>query len=290
MDGRVVVGVDGSSQSLAAVDWAVNEVRARPRRLHLLYACGWSLVDLSFGSNGLRLPAAASTPEGVYLLAEKILAEAAGRVGINVPVSTEISTDVPGRALLTASRTAELVVLGSKGVGGFAGLLVGSVAAQVTSHGRCPVVVVRDTPAANGPVVVGVDGSPASQRALEFGYAYAAAHHRDLCALHAWMWPEPVGPSHMIPLTYDRDLYRAAAGKLLARAVSCVPVDAAEVHLEQRAVVGPAATALIEASAGASLTVVGSRGHGGFAGLLLGSVSHQVLHHAAGPVAVVHAV
>jgi nucleotide-binding universal stress UspA family protein len=289
MDGRVVVGVDGSSQSLEAVDWAVAEVRARPRRLHLLYACGWSLVDMSFGGNGLRLSRPVDTPEGVYLMAEKILAEAAGRVDINVPVSTEISTDLPGRALLTASRTAELVVLGSKGIGGFAGLLVGSVAAQVTSHGRCPVVVVRDPATPSGPVVVGVDGSPASQRALEFGYAFAAAHHRDLCAVHAWTWPEPVGPGPVVPLTYDRDPFRSAGEKVLVRALACLPLDRTEVSVERRLVAGPAAPALIEASAGASLTVVGSRGHGGFAGLLLGSVSHQVLHHCAGPVAVVHA-
>lgn len=266
MDGRVVVGVDGSSQSLAAVDWAVAEVRARPRRLHLLYACGWSLVDLSFGGNGLRLQPPTTTPEWVDLLAEKILAEAAGRVDINVPVTTEVSTDLPGRALLTASQTAGLVVLGSKGVGGFAGLLVGSVASQVTSHGRCPVVVVRDAAVPDGPVVVGVDGSPTSQRALEFAHAFAAAHHRDLCVLHARPSTGPTGPT----------------------GPDALPTGTAEVRVERRLVTGRAAPALIEASAGASLTVVGSRGHGGFTGLLLGSVGHQVLHHAAGPVAVVH--
>jgi nucleotide-binding universal stress UspA family protein len=289
MEARVVVGVDGSARSLEAVDWAVADLRARPRRLHLLYACGWSLVDLPLGGTGLRLPTTPSTPEGVYLVAEKILAEAAGRVGINVPVTTEISTDLPGRALLTASRTADLVVVGAQGAGGFAGLLLGSVAAQVTAHGRCPVVAVRAAPVPDGPVVVGVDGSPASQRALELAHRYAAAHRRTLWAVHAWRLPEWAGPGATVPLVYDQDLLRSAEQRVLDRAVDALPTDVAGVEVDRRPVVGPAASALIEASAQASLTVVGSRGHGGFAGLLLGSVSHQVLHHAAGPVAVVHA-
>ena len=146
MDTRVVVGVDGSSQSLEALDWAVADLRVRPRRLHLLYACGWSFVDLPLSGDGLRLPTTAHRPEGVYLVAEKILAEAAGRVDIDIPVTTEISTDLPGRALLTASCTAGLVVVGTHGSGGFAGLLLGSVASQVTAHGQCSVVVVRAAP------------------------------------------------------------------------------------------------------------------------------------------------
>jgi nucleotide-binding universal stress UspA family protein len=268
MEGHVVVGVDGSKESLAAIDWAVADVRVRPRRLHLLHACGWSLVTLPLRGDGLHLPPEIRAPEGAYLVAQKLLGEAAGRVDINVPVTTEISTDVPGRALLTASRTAGLVVVGAHGTGGFAGLLLGSVASQVTAHGRCPVVVVRPAPVAEGPVLVGVDGSPVSRRAMEFAHAYAAAHHRVLVALHASHGPEPAADPDALLARLPRD--------------PVVPVD-------RRLVRDRAAPALIEASAGASLTVVGSRGRGGFTGLLLGSVSHQVLHHAAGPVAVVHA-
>jgi nucleotide-binding universal stress UspA family protein len=288
MDGRIVVGIDGSKESLAAVDWAVDDLRVRPRRLHLLHACGWSLVEAGLRGDGLHLSPEIRTPEGAFLVAEKLLSEAAGHVTINVPTTTEISTDVPARALLTASRTAELVVVGAKGTGGFAGLLLGSAAAQVTAHGRCPVVVVRPAPVADGPVVVGVDGSPASQRALEFAHAYAAAHRRALVAVHTWRWPDPTGPGDPVPVVYDRDLLRASEATVLANAVAGLPADPA-VPVEQRLIPGRAARALIRASSGASLTVVGSRGLGGFTGLLLGSVSHQVLHHAAGPVAVVHA-
>ncbi|GAA0950232.1 universal stress protein [Virgisporangium aurantiacum] len=288
MDGRVVVGIDGSKESLTAIDWAVADLRVRPRRLHLLHACGWSFVGLPLRGDGLHLSVEVRTPEGAYLVAEKLLAEAVGRVDINVPVTTEISTDVPGRALLTASRTAGLVVVGAQGTGSFAGLLLGSVASQVTAHGRCPVVVVRPVPVADGPVVVGVDGSPASQRALAFAHDYAAAHNRVLVALHAWRWPVPAGPGEPVPLVYDRDLLRSAEERVLGAAIAALPPDP-PVPVEPRLVAGRASPALIEASAGASLTVVGSRGRGGFTGLLLGSVSHQVLHHAVGPVAVVHA-
>lgn len=290
MTGRVVVGVDGSSNSLAALDWAAADARVRARRLHLLYACGWPLVDLPLAGDGLRLSTATRTPEGVYLVAEKILAEAAGRVDYAVPVTTEISTDLPGRALITASRTALLVVVGTHGSGGFAELLLGSVAAQVSAYARCPVVVVRTTPAGDGPVVVGVDGSPASLRALRFGYDYAEAHGRALCALHAWRRPPSAGAGDAEPPAYDRDLLRSAQERMLADALAVLPAQTPDVRVERRLVVGRAAPALIEASAGALLTVVGARGRGGFAGLRLGSVSHQVLHHAAGPVAIVHAV
>ena len=108
MGGRLVVGIDGSVASRYALEWAVAEVHLRPRRLHLLHACGWPLVDLPLGPDAYRLPASARTREDVYALAEKMLADAASRVDPAIPVTTEISSDLPGRALLAASGTPSL--------------------------------------------------------------------------------------------------------------------------------------------------------------------------------------
>lgn len=287
MDGRVVVGIDGTVASRRALDWAIAEVRARPRPLHLLYACGWALLELPMGPDGYRLPMGSGGD--VHAMAEKILAEAAGVVGPATGVSTEISTDLPGRALLTASRTASTVVVGSRGAGGFGGLLLGSVAEQVAAHGRCPVVVVRPAPDPGGPVVVGVDGSPASRAALRYAAGQAVARDVVLRAVHVWRWPVPAGPGDMLPPVYDPAVLAAEEQRVLAEAVAGLAVDMPDLRVERRLVRGRAAPALLAAAGDAALTVVGSRGHGGFTGLLLGSVSHQLLHHAAGPVAVVHA-
>jgi nucleotide-binding universal stress UspA family protein len=289
MDGRVVVGIDGSAPCRYALDWAVQEVRVRPRPLHLLHACGWPLLDLPLGPDSYRLPASARTHDDVYAVAEKMLADAVAVVDPAIPVTTEISSDLPGRALLTVSRTASTVVVGGRGTGGFAGLLLGSVAEQVATHGRCPVVVVRPAPAPDGPVMVAVDGSKAGQSALRYAFEQAVARHLPLRAVHAWRWPVAAGPGEQVPLVYDRAALEREEERVLDESLAglcgCFP----EVVVQRRLVRGRTAPALIAASADASLTVVGSRGHGGFTGLLLGSVSHQMLHHAAGPVAVIHA-
>jgi nucleotide-binding universal stress UspA family protein len=289
MHGRVVVGVDGSVTGRYALDWATEEVRVRPRPLHLLHACGWPLLDVPLGPSVYRLPASARARDDVYAVAEKILAEAASRVDPAIPVTSEISSDLPARALLTASHTATAVVVGSRGTGGFAGLLLGSVAEQVAAHGRCPVVVVRPAPSPRGPVVVGVDGSPASRAALRYAAGQAAARGAVLRAVHAWRWPVSTRPGEQVPLVYDREALAGEEERLLADELAGLAEEFPGLVVERRLVRDRAAPALLEAAADAALTVVGSRGHGGFTGLLLGSVSNQVLHHAAGPVVVVHA-
>jgi len=287
--GRTVVGVDGSVAARYALEWAAADVHLRPRRLHLLHACGWPLVDLPLGPDAYRLPASARTREDVYALAEKMLADAASLVDPEIPVTTEISSDLPGRALLAASETADTVVVGSRGTGGFAGLLLGSVAEQVASHGRCPVVVVRPAPAPHGPVVVGIDGSPASLAALRYAADQAVARGTLLRAVHAWRWPVSAGPGDQVPVDHDRAVPAVDEERVLVEALAGLGAEFPDLTVERRLIHGRAAPALLSAGSDAALTVVGSHGRGGFTGLLVGSVSHQVLHHAAGPVAVVHA-
>jgi nucleotide-binding universal stress UspA family protein len=136
---------------------------------------------------------------------------------------------------------------------------------------------------------VGVDGSSASQAALRYAAGQAAARGTMLRAVHAWRWPVSTGPGDQVPLVYDPEVLAGEDERVLAEAPAGLTGEFPDLPVERRLIRERAAPALLAASSDAALTVVGSRGRGGFTGLLLGSVSHQVLHHAAGPVAVVHA-
>ncbi|MDQ7906272.1 universal stress protein [Phytohabitans sp. ZYX-F-186] len=273
----VVVGVDGSEASLAAVDLAVRTAAERHRPLRVLHVFAWSSLDLP-PEAGLRADA--------ERLADRAAAYAHG-LDPRVTVTSEAVPGTPAEILVQHSREAAVVVLGHRGRGGFASLLVGSVAAQVTAHAASPVVVARGTPRGEGPVVVGVDGSPTSAAAIRFAVEEAAWRKTNVVAVHAWAVPMSTGPADMLPLLYDPDRLAAEQERVLAESVAGLGDDHPDVHLERQLVEDNTAAALIEHSKRAQLVVVGSRGHGGFTGLLLGSVSHALLHHAECPVAVV---
>ncbi|WP_432120125.1 universal stress protein [Streptomyces sp. bgisy032] len=288
MAGRVVVGVDGSASGLAAVEVAAHEARLRGAELRVVHAFLWPAMHPPPGSSPLGPPAG-----GVRSAVERLVAEAVGRAGSAEPEVTVSTAVVPGEPLTVLevqSRAAELVVVGSRGTGGFTGLLVGSTAVHLAAHGRCPVLVAREEPRADGPVVVGVDGSPAGERAVDFAFAEAALHGTGLVAVHA-------RTARNTPMPAARDVsVRSADGpaglaqgeeRLLSEVLAGHRERHPDVTVRQQVVHGGAREALIEASRSARLTVVGARGRGGIAGLLLGSVSQALLHHAHGPVAVV---
>jgi nucleotide-binding universal stress UspA family protein len=201
-------------------------------------------------------------------------------------VATRLCSGKPSVELLLLAADADQVVVGSRGHGGFATLLLGSTAAQVAAHAPCPVVVVRDGAAADGPVVVGVDGSDPGDAALAYGFSFAARHGLPLRAVHAYPNYALLPAYPMPPLDMDR--LREGAEWVLGRALDQWSAKHPEVPVEQVVVDGTVAHCLVEASKGASLLVAGSRGHGGFAGMLLGSVSQAVIRHAHCPVAVTH--
>jgi nucleotide-binding universal stress UspA family protein len=183
--------------------------------------------------------------------------------------------------------------VGTRGLGGFAGLLAGSVSTQVAAHAHCPVIVVRTDatsgPGPEAPVVVGLDGSPLSTRALQFALDLAAATHAPLVAIYAWRGL-PTG--NLGPTTvwhYDPDEAEEEARRLLAEQLAGCAERYPQVRIEHRTVLSfnPGET-LIDASRTAGLVVVGSRGRGGFTGLLLGSTSQTLVHHAHCSVAVIH--
>ncbi|MEV0330230.1 universal stress protein [Micromonospora echinospora] len=281
----VVVGVDGSTSARDAVRVAVREAAARNRSLRVVHAFVWPLLGVPLG------PSPDGPPEGgLRNQAARIVTEAvagAGKVDPEVPVSGVVVDGAPTAVLLAESRDAALVVLGSRGLGGFAGLLIGSSAVQVSAHATGPVLVVRGEPRADGPVVVGVDGSELSDLAVGFAVEEAARRGTELVAVHAWLHPAPLGPGDVLPLVYDLDALAAEEERVLAQAVAGWAERYPDVPIRRRLVRGAPARALVEESESAQLVVVGARGRGGLAGLLLGSVSHAVLHHGRCPVAVV---
>ncbi|WP_405110721.1 universal stress protein [Micromonospora sp. NBC_01405] len=281
----VVVAVDGSASALDAVRVASREATARNRPLRVVHALSWPLIGAALGA------LAGSPPEaGPRNHAQEIVAEAvaeAKKVSAEVDVVGEIVDGSPTPVLLRESRDAALLVLGSRGLGGFAELLVGSSAVQVSARADCPVLVVRGEARADGPVVVGVDGLALSTEAIGFAFEEAALRNTDLVAVHSWLYPTPVGSGEVLPPAYDVDALVEEEERALAEAVAGWSERYPQVRVRRRLVQGAAARMLVEESASAQLTVVGAHGRGAWGGLFLGSVSHAVLHHARSPLAIV---
>ncbi|WP_225321013.1 universal stress protein [Streptomyces luteolifulvus] len=286
--GLVVVGVDGSASSLAAVEAAAREARVRGAGLRVVHAFLWPAMHVPLGPSPLGPPEG-----GMRNMVERLVAEAVERARETAPevdVSHAVVTGEPLTVLEAQSRAAELVVVGSRGMGGFVGLLVGSTAVHLAAHGRCPVLVVREQTTADGPIVLGVDGSDVGERAVEFAFAEAALRKAPLVALHTWTtWsatmPAPQDASE--PYMNPPGALAGEEERLLSEALAGHRERYPDVAVEHQVVHGRTREALIEASRSAQLVVVGARGRGGFAGLLLGSVSQALLHHAHCPVAVV---
>lgn len=291
MPGPVVVGVDGSPAALTAVDAAAHEAVLRNAELHVAHAFVWPALHAPRGTSPLG-PPAGGMREGV----ERMLAEAVARARSAAP-GVEVSHGVIAGEAVTAleaeSRTAQLLVVGHRGTSGFSRLLLGSTAVHVAAHASCPVMVVRGQSEPAGPVVVAVDGSPRGEPAVAFAFAETSLRGAELVALHAWTtWtdqaaPAPGRPLEVVDLIGDVRELEGTEERLLAEALAGQRERHPDVRVRARLVRGRTRPTLIEASAGAQLIVVGARGRGGFAGLLLGSVSQAVLHHAQCPVTVV---
>ncbi|MEU4681495.1 universal stress protein [Micromonospora sp. NPDC023737] len=281
----VVVGVDGSDAALDAVRVAAREAEHRHRPLRVVHAFSWPLTVADLGP----APFAAETA-GLRDEAEKFVAQAvaeAGKVTPDVSVTGAVVDGAATRVLLDESRDAALVVLGHRGLGGFAGLLIGSVTVQVSARAQCPVLVVRGEPRADGPVVVGVDGSELSTEAVGFAFEEAARRGTSLVAVHAWLDPVVLFPGTVAPSTDELAAYAEDEQRVLAESVAGHGERYPEVSVRQALVHGSPAQALVEQSRDAQLVVVGAHGRGALGGLLLGSVSHAVLHHTHSPVAIV---
>ncbi|WP_020524741.1 universal stress protein [Catelliglobosispora koreensis] len=264
MDSRqIVVGIDGSESSWQALMWAAHA--AAVRRV--------PLITLHAGS--------AETAHGLWRQADAFVKERFADARC-VP---ELAETTAAQALIAASDHAALIVVGRRGRGALPDLLLGSTSLQVSMHAHCPVAVVRGNTAQDGPIVVGVDSSPHSQGALEYAFLEANLTGRPVLALHVYASGLMGYPDALIPVP-DAETEHDQATELLARELLPWQEAFPDVRTEQQAVPGSPAHILVPRTEAASVVVVGSRGLGGFAGLLLGSTGQALVHHARCPVVI----
>jgi len=287
----IVVGVDGSDDAVRAVRWAATEADRRGSLLRLVTAIPWTDDQL------VGLPGVDQDRYGTHLQVES---EKRLVAAVDVATSTRPGVQVE-HALVVGSASgvlsveaeeAELLVVGDRGHGRFGSLLAGSVAVAMASHAVCPVVVVRGedravvTTAADAsaPVVVGIDTTPTSEAAIAFAFDAAAVRRAPLVVVHTWI--DALSDSYLAPIV-DWDALAEEERGHLAERLAGWNEKYPDVAVERIVANGRAAHVLLELSERAQLVVVGSRGHGEFAGLVLGSVSNALVHKAGCPVAVV---
>ncbi|MFC6023694.1 universal stress protein [Plantactinospora solaniradicis] len=280
----IVVGIDGSEQSRRTVRWAAAEARIHAAPLKILTAYPWNGPSEALHGVG-------ELPELVAQRFEQLAATTAAETRAQQPGIEVTGTAVigdPAQALLEAGRTAAMLVVGNRGRGGFASLVLGSVSQHVATHATGPVVVVRGrADAGSGPIAVGADGSASAQRALALGFDEA---QRRGCGLLAVLsYPPPPYGMDVPPLPCDRDAAWRDAASDLDAAVTPWREKYPTVPVKTLTEPGSPAKTLVDVSRDATLLIVGNRGHGALAGSLLGSVSQQLLHHADCPVMIVHA-
>jgi nucleotide-binding universal stress UspA family protein len=289
----IVVGYDGSDGSEQALTWALQTARHHATSVRIVHAMH-EYVDPWPAFGGYALP----SPDELLTAADRTVANGlatAKRVAPDVEVTGRVVTGSGASALISEPGEAEMLVVGSRGLDGFSELLFGSTGLALAMQAHCPVVVLRPGHSGVEPgpdagrVVVGVDGSDLSSEALGFAFEEASLRGCGLTAVHAWQTPyfDAPGKGAPIPGRVLATEFRGEELKVLADALSIWQQKFPAVHVHQVVVHAQPAGALVAASAGAELLVVGSRGRGGFRSLLLGSVSHAVLHHAHCPVAIV---
>ncbi|HEV7625070.1 MAG TPA: universal stress protein [Streptomyces sp.] len=283
-DARVVVGIDGSESSLRALDMAAEEAGRRGAPLELVYSAGWPKRS--------RVPVTESDLDRIRVAAAAVLDDAVQRASGRVPglrVVPSVHTEaLAADALVRASRTADLTVVGTRGHGGFAGLLVGSVSLRVAVHSEGPLLVVgdsRETESADrGTVLVGVL-SDADTPAVRFGFEEAARRDASLRVLHSW--PQPRMPGRLQLPPKEAEGARASAVELVKGVVAPFAKEHPEVRVSADEHGGSPPATLIEASRSADVLVIAAHRRNRRLGLQLGPVAHAVLHHAHCPVLIV---
>ncbi|KKC03844.1 universal stress protein [Mycobacterium nebraskense] len=282
----VLVCVDGSAVSDAAVAWGTREAIMRDLPITLMHAVppvvvGWPVGQLY-----------ADMPEWQHDSAQHVIDQARKTLSTSLGESRppEIHTEtvysaiVP--ALIEASKNAWVVVAGSQGLGAVGRLLLGSVTTGLVHYAHCPVAVIHSdegaTPDSSAPVVLGIDGSPASEAATALAFDEASRRGVGLVALHVW---SDVGVFPILGMDWhDRE---KEAQEVLAERLAGWQERYPDVHVERKLFCDKPSEWLLKESEHAQLVVVGSRGRGGFPGMLLGSVSSAVAQSARVPVLVV---
>lgn len=287
MESPLVVGVDGSDASLTALDWAVDEALRHGLPLRIVHASLWERYE------GVVPAWTTDRPSG-QVLAENIVGTAAERVrrrAPDLPLTADVLAEDASTALLTEGREGTILVVGSRGRGEFADLLLGSVSLVVAARANCPVVVVRGDrqalEARHGRVLLGVGEHDADAPAVRFAFREAAVRDAELDVVRAWRRPAHQPADHLLMRRAGAAYFTEESSELLDKALEAAASEHPQVRLRRSAVEGPAHKVLTERSAAADLLVVGARRRDGLVGLELGRVAHRALHHASCPVAVV---
>lgn len=281
----VVVGYNGSEEAEHALNWALDDARARGRPVRLVY--GYSAPPV-YGPLAEYADELLSDIEVVRTAAQQVLAvgeRKAAKIAPDVEVFGWAEQLRPSTLLLEESEDALSVVLGSRGLGALGSTFLGSVGAAVAARAACPVVIVRGAPgdpAEDAQVVVGIDGLQDSQDVLAYAFDFADWHHAPLRAVLCWH-PELLAEMGWVPTAPAPIKTEAWLSEALAGWQEKYP----EVTVHAGVVRDRAVPGLVAASMAQRLLVVGSRGRHALAGTLLGSVSQGVLHHATCPVAIV---
>lgn len=286
----IVVGVDGSTSSKNAVRWAARAAVRRDAPLHLV-----STMFIA-GTYGVPVGLPPSYFDDHEAVGRRRLSHALDIVreesaGHTLDVEPELVWGHPAGMLLERAHNARMLVIGSRGLGEVTGGLLGSVSASVSAHAACPVAVIRDPGEPEGPdggsVVVGVDGTSNSEPALREAFIEASLRGVELVAVHAWSdtaLSDLFTADHGLDWTLIRTREEARLAENLAGFGQDFPdVDVVRVLAQDRP-----ARELAERSEQAQLLVVGCRGRGGFASLLLGSTSRALLHTVNRPLLIVH--
>lgn len=281
----IVAAVDGSPESMAAVDWAARSAAMRRSRLKLVHVM---IPPVVMGFPEAAIPADYfewQEEEGRKLLGEARNAVEKTLGDVPIEVSSEMISGSAVATLVDVSKTAQLLVVGCRGRGALARGLLGSVSSGLVHHAHCPVAVIHDedsaTRSSTAPVVVGIDGSPASELATSIAFEEASFRGVELVAVHAWHDEKLVE----VP-TVDWSAVRDAGEEILSERLAGWTERYPDVPVRRVLQADKVACLLLEQSESAQLLVVGSRGRGGFVGMLLGSVATAVVNTARLPVIV----
>ncbi|WP_031002296.1 universal stress protein [Streptomyces sp. NRRL F-5727] len=285
--GPLVVGVDGSDASLTALDWAVDEAVRHRLPLRIVHASLWERYE------GVVPSWSTDRPEG-QVLAENIAGTAEERARRRAPglaVTADVLAEDAATALLREGQEAALLVVGSRGRGELADLLLGSVGLVVAARAHGPVVVVRGDrhglEARHQRVLLGVGDHDVDAPAVRFAFREAAARDAELDVVRAWRRPAHEPVDHPLMTGESGVYFEHRASELLDKALEAAANEYPDVRLRRSTVEGSAHRALTDRSAAADLLVVGARRRDRHIGLELGRVAHRALHHASCPVAVV---
>ena len=284
----VVVGVDGSEESLRAAEWAALEAKRRVAPLRIVSAP--ALVPQMHAYNAAP-EAIANALRGIAARALEAAISRADEVAPGLALSTGLLSGPPALAVAESGADASMLVVGARGAGGFAAMMLCSVSRYAATRAACPVVVVREeSMAVHREIAVGIRDPHDADGTLAFAFEEAALRGADLTAVHTWYWfPSalhlPAGAQELRPA--DPDQLSAEAARSLAAALEGWRDKYPDVRVRPDIIHGHPARVLASYSARADLVVLGKHGHPADTGPGIGSIQHAVLNHAHGPVAVV---